>query len=510
MIAPPIHKNAAVTHNRCSPPALDYVKLLPDAASPRFQQYDLIEDALSSVEAKRLAELERDIETGQRTFINTGTALAEIRDTRLYRPKFKTFEKYCRKKWNFGRSHVYRLIDAAAGARELSPLGDIPSERVAREFTKVPKDQRKEIFQSALAKAKCEGRTLKAKDISELANPTGKVLAVSTTANVDMPRIVPVKRISASAIATRPDLMQFKRMDNSATGENDADKLTGPWDDFKAGNLLLWEPRNPAASQLAPGMKYIVTNGHHRFAFGQSQGVKSHNAQIVREVDGFSHNDAARMAAEINIADGKGTVYDQVKYIRNLMEKHGNKMPLEAAQRYGSPGRMALDIAFKASASLYDSFVNEQITPEATRAIANAAPDNEAAQRIGIKAAMTGKSPEFAKNLIKAVISRTKGGSPKQIDLFGKDDSAMKEMEAEATIAEGFILEIRQRIQALRSAGRRPEIAASEGIDVRNPALVEKRLKDLMSEVARWNDWPLQPDLADKVRGNKPTGLTTN
>ena len=324
------------------------------------------------------------------------------------------------------------------------------------------------------------------------------------TTNADMPRTVPVKRIPASAIATRPESMQFKRMDDSTTGENDADKLTGPWDDFKAGNLLLWEPRNPAAYQLEPGMKYIVANGHHRYASGQSQGVKSYNAQIIREADGFSPKDAARLAAEVNIADGKGTILDQVKFIQTLMENHGKEMALKAAQRYGSPGRAAQDIVFKASAALFTSFINDQITPEATRAIANAAPNNEAAQRIGIKAAMAGRSPEFAKNLIKAVISRTRGGSPKQIDLFGKDESAMKEMEAEAKIAEGLILVIRHRVQALRSAGRRPEIAASEGIDVRNPASVEKRLKDLKAELARWDDWPLHPDLADKVRTKKP------
>jgi histone H3/H4 len=493
--------------------------ILPDAGSRRFHIPDLIEEALTSVESERLAALERDIEAGQRTFIKMGTALAEIRDNRLYKSQFKTFEEYCREKWNFSRAHAYRLIDAAEIAKKLSPVSDILSERVARELAKVPKDQRKEIFNSALAKAESEARTLTTKDISDAFRPMGEESAISSNApdvsdganepaaEVDDHRKVPVSRIPASAIATRPDLMQFKRMDDSVTGVNDADKLTGQWDDYKAGNLLLWEPLNPAEHQLAPGKKYVVANGHHRFAFGQSQDVKSYNAQIVREADGFSPKDAARLAAEINIDDGKGTIYDQVKFIRKLMEKHGEKVELEVAQRIGSRGRAAQDIGFKASAALFDSFNNEQITPEATRAIANAAPDNEAAQRIGIKAAVTGKSPEFAKNLIKAVINRTKGGSPKQIDLFGKDDTAMKEMDAEAQSAEDLILDIRQRVQALRSAGRRPEIAASEGIDVRNPASVEKRLKELMAELAQWEDWPLHPGLVAKVRAKIPASL---
>ena len=209
--------------------------------------------------------------------------MAEIRDGRLYKPKFKTFDEYLRKKWNIKRAHGYRLIDAAVIAKEMSPVGDIASERVAREFTKVPKDQRKEIFKSALAKAKCEGRKLTAKDIYEMVNPTTKVLAVSSntsdlsdedqepTPKVAKPKTAYVMRIPASAIATLPNLMQFKRMDNLVTGENEAEKLTGVWDDYKAGNLLLWEPLNPTKFELAPGKTYIVANGHHRFAFGHSQ-----------------------------------------------------------------------------------------------------------------------------------------------------------------------------------------------------------------------------------------------
>jgi hypothetical protein len=480
---------------------------LPAAGSRRFQQHELIDEALSSVEAKRLGELEKIIEAGQRMFIKVGTALAEIRDARLYRPKYKTFEEYCQKNWNLNRSHVYRLIDAAAVARELSPLGDIPSERVAREIANVPKDQRKEIFNSALAKAKCEGRKLTAKDISDAFRLPTNALAVSSnghqvpTTNGDIPRTAPVKRISASAIATRPDLMQFKRMDDLVTGENHADKLTGQWDDLKAGNLLLWEPLNPAAPQLAPGMKHIVANGHHRFAFGRLQGLKSYNAQIVREADGFSHKDAARLAAEINIADGKGTIYDQVKFIRNLADTNGNKAVLKAAHRIGSRGQAAHDIVRNASAALFNSFINEQISPETTRAIANAAPVNEAAQRIGIKVARNGMAPENAANFVKAFMVETKGFNSQQMELLGNNDDDMRLLDEMSKRATQYQRAIREQISAVSGAVKKPVVAAKLGVNVDDPKAVAKKLMQLREDLEESVHWQLNPVLVAKFKG---------
>ena len=81
-------------------------------------------EPISLAESKRLIELEKVIEAGQQTFIEVGTALAEIRDARLYKADYKTFENYCVSKWGFKRAHAYRLIDAADVVKDLSPNGD--------------------------------------------------------------------------------------------------------------------------------------------------------------------------------------------------------------------------------------------------------------------------------------------------------------------------------------------------------------------------------------------------
>ncbi len=122
-------------------------------------------------ESKRLIELEKTVEAGRQTFIAVGTALAEIRDTRLYKADFATFDEYCDKRWGFTRAHAHRLIEAASLAKEMSPVGDIPNERTARELARVPAVERAIVVKAATAKANSAGRKMTSKDISQAALP---------------------------------------------------------------------------------------------------------------------------------------------------------------------------------------------------------------------------------------------------------------------------------------------------------------------------------------------------
>lgn len=69
---------------------------------------------LTKQESKRLKECEEAIERGLNTFYEVGNALAEIRDARLYRIAYATFEDYCQEKWGMSRRRGYELIAAAA------------------------------------------------------------------------------------------------------------------------------------------------------------------------------------------------------------------------------------------------------------------------------------------------------------------------------------------------------------------------------------------------------------
>jgi hypothetical protein len=96
---------------------------------------------LATREVARLAELEGVIERGLQTFIEVGRALLEIRDSRLYRENYSTFEAYCRERWGMSRAHAYRQIEAAQVAEMMSPIGDIPNEAQARALAPLKDDE---------------------------------------------------------------------------------------------------------------------------------------------------------------------------------------------------------------------------------------------------------------------------------------------------------------------------------------------------------------------------------
>lgn len=102
-----------------------------------------------------LAGCEAVIERGLGTFVEVGEALLAIRNARLYRESHGTFEGYCRERWGMERAHAYRQIQSAEVAALVSPVGDIPSERVARELAPLrdEPEQMREVWQEARAEA---------------------------------------------------------------------------------------------------------------------------------------------------------------------------------------------------------------------------------------------------------------------------------------------------------------------------------------------------------------------
>ena len=76
-------------------------------------------EALSESEEARVMGCEAVVSMGWHTFVEVGLAFAQIRDERLYRVQFTTFEAYCQAKWQDGRNYVNRLISAAQVFRHL-------------------------------------------------------------------------------------------------------------------------------------------------------------------------------------------------------------------------------------------------------------------------------------------------------------------------------------------------------------------------------------------------------
>lgn len=112
-----------------------------------------VDVVLSVNEASLLSDCETTVARGLATFVEVGRALATIRDGRLYRAEFGTFEEYCDQRWALSARYANQLIGAAQvvetisgavapeinsdppllpaterQARELAPLLDDPEE----------------------------------------------------------------------------------------------------------------------------------------------------------------------------------------------------------------------------------------------------------------------------------------------------------------------------------------------------------------------------------------------
>ncbi len=106
-------------------------------------------DPMNEEEQKRLEELEGVIRTNFGAFVDTGLALAEIRDKKLYRQSHVTFEAYCKEIMEISKNRANELISSARVIEHLTAIGGqngieiLPmNERQARPLTKLePEDQ---------------------------------------------------------------------------------------------------------------------------------------------------------------------------------------------------------------------------------------------------------------------------------------------------------------------------------------------------------------------------------
>ena len=112
---------------------------------------------LTSDEETELIRLETIIENGRRSFIEVGTALMKIWESRLYRKNYKTFEEYCKGKWQYARRTAYQFIDSVKvieNVRHGAQTEILPTnERQTRALSKVLPGQQIEVWQKAVETA---------------------------------------------------------------------------------------------------------------------------------------------------------------------------------------------------------------------------------------------------------------------------------------------------------------------------------------------------------------------
>ncbi|CAB4182785.1 hypothetical protein UFOVP1533_23 [uncultured Caudovirales phage] len=340
---------------------------------------------------------------------------------------------------------------------------------------------------------------------------TNPVVASTEGAAIRSTDNIPVQRIATSEIKADPKLMQYKATDEADSGVNQKDKLSGKWDETKAGVVTVWKPNDPSAHGLAPGQNYIVANGHHRLDFAVRAGRPDMNVHVLKESDGWSAADARMQAAEINIADGKGSPQDAVKYLQAVREKNGEAAMDAAAKRVGSNegARRNADIAKGLSGDAMDLFVNDKIDARQAHAIALNAPGDTIVQNAGAKAAVKGMSPESIVDVMNTINemmgerAKLKADAQSQGTLWeglGMDNAALQDMaEKLAMKAAEKRSAIDDQLRAIQGAAKRPEKAGVGGVQVKDVEKTKKFIDDLKrqrDELGRWRD---NPELRDKI-----------
>lgn len=118
---------------------------------------------LTDIERTELARYEAVIEHGLGTFVEVGQALLAIRENKLYRASYGTFEEYCQDRWGFNSPHARRLMRAAETVSNIEsqndPMGSfLPiSERQTRPLTVLEPERQREAWDRVIETAP-EGR----------------------------------------------------------------------------------------------------------------------------------------------------------------------------------------------------------------------------------------------------------------------------------------------------------------------------------------------------------------
>ena len=107
-------------------------------------------DNLTDAEIETLRDLEEEIERDIEQFWNVARCLLQIKTEKLYRGTHKTFDAYCRDKWDMTRVHANRLISFEKTVQTLKsePVGTVAiptNEAQARPLSGLDDENKKKV-----------------------------------------------------------------------------------------------------------------------------------------------------------------------------------------------------------------------------------------------------------------------------------------------------------------------------------------------------------------------------
>lgn len=174
---------------------------------------------LTPAEKHDLRKQEEIIEKGIDTFLDVGNALLTIREHKLYRVEFTTFEEYCRARWKFSKTHANRLIGAASVAADLGEQKILPKvEWQLRPLLGLPAAKRRKVWEKVLQVADNKAENITGTMVKKAArkispesfrpSPTGKPGRPSKAAKAQQAAGPVVRGHGVSALVNRSDVME--------------------------------------------------------------------------------------------------------------------------------------------------------------------------------------------------------------------------------------------------------------------------------------------------------------
>jgi hypothetical protein len=129
-------------------------------------------EILNIDESHELERCEVVIKQGLKTFIEVGQALMTIKEKRLYRISFKTFEDYCQEKWAITKTQANRLIQASETIISLTPIGVIlpQTESQTRPLTSLEPEIQKEVWKEVVKQSEETRQPITAAKVQSVAN----------------------------------------------------------------------------------------------------------------------------------------------------------------------------------------------------------------------------------------------------------------------------------------------------------------------------------------------------
>ncbi len=301
----------------------------------------------------------------------------------------------------------------------------------------------------------------------------------------------PVRDVPVADIQLSEDVPNFKEGANAKSGAVEPLK-SSRYERLGTAPIVVWERKS--------GRLEVIT-GRHRLDLARRLGERTIPAQVVREADGFTQAQAMTFDAEANIRDGQGSVRDYANYFRNTDTTFDEASSRGLLSR--DKGRAGFFIGKYAEDGLYALYRAGKIGEKKVAAIAEAAPNNQAVQEVGIKKSRDLTAEELFN--FTRLISMNRAGEASQADMFGNDESFMVEAEKTARAAsarlEGLVNE-RAALEGARRLGKaeRAKILDKYGVKAGDAKAIEARLETLESEIEAWKGWTTDPKLMRQAR----------